>query len=110
MQQNPNPAPIHAEMAEVPEDLEIPKDLGRAGAVVQKSIEHMLGMELDALAVASALLGGAMEVLSRVLDEAAIVKVLQNAIASVEAGHLRRSAAAEEPAKAQEAEPKEQAG
>jgi len=106
MQQNPNPAPRQTQSAEVPEDLEIPKDLGRAGAVVQKSIEHMLSMELDALSVASALLGGAMEVLSRVLDEAAIVKVLQNAIASVEAGHLRRSGAAEEPAKAQEEQPK----
>lgn len=73
-----------------PETDEIPRDLGRAGAVVEKAIEHMLGQHLDELAIASALLGGALEVLSRALDDAAIVQILGKALASVEAGHLRR--------------------
>lgn len=66
-----------------------PAGLEHAGAVVDKAIEYMEGQNLGALAIASALLGGAMGVLARSMDDAAIVKVLENAIASVHAGELR---------------------
>ena len=66
-----------------------PAELSHAGAVVDKAIEHMIGQNLPPLAIASALLGGALGMLSRSMEERAIVKVLENAIASVRGGELR---------------------
>ena len=66
-----------------------PADLSHAGAVVDKAIEYMTGQNIGSLAIASALLGGAMGMLSRSLSEDAVIQVLQNAIASVRAGELR---------------------
>ena len=66
-----------------------PDDLSHAGAVVDKAIEYMTGQNIGSLAIASALLGGAMGMLSRSLSEDAVIQVLQNAIASVRAGELR---------------------
>jgi hypothetical protein len=66
-----------------------PADLTHAGAVVDKAIEYMVGQNLGSLAIASALLGGALGMLVRSLDDDAVVKVLDNAIASVRAGELR---------------------
>src|SRR5258708_6142036 len=65
-----------------------PADLGHAGAVVDKAIEFMGGQNISPIAIASALLGGAMGMLARSMDDAAIVKVLENAIASVRGGEL----------------------
>ena len=45
---------------------------------------------IDPLSVASALLGGALGLLARTLDDRGIVQVLTNAIHSVEAGELRQ--------------------
>jgi hypothetical protein len=64
-------------------------DLGHAGAVVDKAIEFLAGQNISPLAIASALLGGAMGLLARTMDDAALVKVLENAIASVRSGELR---------------------
>lgn len=75
-------------------DDDIPPDLQRAGAVVDKAIDYMMGQNIAALSIASALLGGALGLLSRNLEDAAIVQVLHNAIAGVQAGDLHR---AEEP-------------
>ena len=50
----------------------------------------MLGQNIDALSIASALLGGALAMLSRSVADEAIVQILNNAIASVKAGELRR--------------------
>ncbi len=69
-----------------------PPDLTHAGAVIDKAIEHMIGQDIGALAIASALLGGAMAMLARSLDDAAIIRILENAIASVRAGDLSRDA------------------
>ena len=44
---------------------ETPADLSHAGAVVDKAIEYMMGQNLSSLAIASALLGGSMALLSR---------------------------------------------
>ena len=40
-------------------DEQPPEDLGHAGAVVDKAIEYMVGQNIAALSIASALLGGA---------------------------------------------------
>jgi hypothetical protein len=67
-----------------------PADLSHAGAVVDKAIEYMSSQNIGALAIASALLGGAIGMLAQGLDDDAIVRVLENAIASVRAGELHR--------------------
>jgi hypothetical protein len=67
-----------------------PEDLGRAGAVVDKAIEYMVGQNIDALSIASALLGGSLAVLARSVADEAIVQILNNAIASVRSGELQR--------------------
>ena len=66
-----------------------PPELSHAGAVVDKAIEYLAGQNVGAIAIASALLGGALGLLARNMDDAAIVQVLENAIASVRAGELR---------------------
>jgi hypothetical protein len=70
-----------------------PAELSHAGAVVDKAIEYMIGQNIGELAVASALLGGSLALLSHAMGDDAIVGVLNNAIASVRAGELRRQAA-----------------
>ncbi len=67
-------------------------DLSFAGAIIDKAIEHMMGKNLNSLAIASALLGGAMGVLTRSLPDEVVVSILQNAIESVESGEMRRNA------------------
>ena len=64
-------------------------DLSHAGAVVDKAIEYMLGQDLDALAVASALLGGSLGLMARTMGDDAILKVLTRATTSVRSGELR---------------------
>jgi|GEM_PF-549038 len=68
----------------------IPAELAHAGAIIDKAIEYMLGKDLPPLAVASALLGGALSVLARNMDRAAILRMLANAAASVEAGEFHQ--------------------
>ena len=70
-------------------DQEPPAELSLAGSVVDKAIEYMLGQDLPALAIASALLGGAMGMLARDMTDDAMVNVLNNAIASVRNGEFR---------------------
>jgi hypothetical protein len=70
-------------------DEQPPEDLSHAGAVVDKAIEHMVGQNIGALSIASALLGGAMALLARSVADEAIVQILNNAIASVRSGELR---------------------
>jgi len=66
-----------------------PADLSHAGAVVDKAVEYMTSQNIGSLAIASALLGGAMGMLSRSMSDEAVIQVLNNAIASVRAGELR---------------------
>lgn len=70
-------------------DEQAPKDLGHAGAVVDKAIEYMVSQNIDALSIASALLGGSLALLARSVADEAIVQILNNAIASVRSGELR---------------------
>ena len=67
-----------------------PAGLSHAGAVVDKAIEYMLTQNIDGVSIASALLGGALAMLSRSVADDAIVQILNNAIASVKAGELQR--------------------
>ena len=69
-------------------DEQPPEDLSHAGAVVDKAIEYMIGQNIGALSIASALLGGAMALLARSVTDEAIVQILNNAIASVRSGEL----------------------
>jgi hypothetical protein len=68
-----------------------PADLGHAGAVVDKAIEYMVGQNIGALSIASALLGGALALLARNVAEETVVQILNNAIASVQSGELRET-------------------
>ncbi len=72
-------------------DQQPPQDLSHAGAVVDKAIEYMIGQNIGPLSIASALLGGALALLARSVADDAIVQVLNNAIASVRNGELRKS-------------------
>ncbi len=66
-----------------------PADLSHAGAVVDKAVEYMTSQNISSLAIASALLGGAMGMLARSMSDDAVIQVLHNAIASVRSGELR---------------------
>ncbi len=68
---------------------EPPADLSHAGAVVDKAIEYMMGQNLDPVAIASALLGGSLGLLTKSLQDEAIEQVLENALTSVRSGELR---------------------
>jgi hypothetical protein len=63
--------------------------LSHAGAVVDKAIEYMTGQNIPSLAIASALLGGALALLARGMSDDAIIGILNNAIDSVKSGELR---------------------
>jgi len=65
-----------------------PEDLSHAGSVVDKAIEHMLEQGIMPISVASALLGGALGILSRSMDDRGVAQVLRSALASVEGGEL----------------------
>ncbi len=72
---------------------EIPDgDLSFAGSVIDKAIEHMMGKNINSIAIASALLGGAMGMLTRALPDDVVIQILTNAIESVESGEMRRQA------------------
>ena len=70
----------------------LPAELGHAGSVVDRAISHMTEQRISAMAIGAALLGGAIAVLGRTLDDPAVVAVLRQAIASVEAGDLAEDA------------------
>ncbi len=65
-----------------------PANLSHAGAIVDKAIEYMASQDITPVVIASSLLGGALGVLSRQMDDESIVRVLENAIASVRSGEL----------------------
>jgi hypothetical protein len=72
---------------------EIPdRDLSLAGSIIDKAIEHMMGKNINSIAIASALLGGAMGMLTRALPDEVVVQILSNAIESVESGEMRQNA------------------
>jgi hypothetical protein len=68
------------------------RDLSLAGSVIDKAIEHMMSKNINAIAIASALLGGAMGMLTRALPDDVVIQILNNAIESVESGEMRQNA------------------
>lgn len=68
------------------------RELSHAGSVVDKAIEYMTGQDLSELSIASALLGGALGLLTRTLPDAVVVQILQNAIKSIENGEMHDAA------------------
>jgi hypothetical protein len=76
-------------MSDASEPQSVPDaELSHAGAVVDKAVEYMVGQRLGEPAIASALLGGALAMMSRSMADEAIVAVLENAIAAVRSGEL----------------------
>ena len=70
---------------------EPPEELAQAGAVVDKAIAFLLDKQLPPIAVASALLAGALGVLAREMSDESILRVLDNAAESVRSGELRQA-------------------
>ncbi len=67
-----------------------PDDLSHAGAIVDKAIESMVSQKISGHSIASALLGGALGTLIRGMDDATVIRILENAIADVRSGEMRR--------------------
>jgi hypothetical protein len=78
-------------------DDELMPALTHAGAVIEKAIEHLLEKEIDPMAIASALLGGALSVMAHSMDDEGVIRVLENAMASVKQGELENIRDAEAP-------------
>jgi hypothetical protein len=71
-------------------DMEIAPELEQAGVIVDRAIEHMLSRDLPPMAIASALLGGSLCLLSRTMGDEAVLHILHNAAAGIRAGELRK--------------------
>jgi hypothetical protein len=52
------------------------RDLNLAGQIVDKAIEHLAGKNISEIAIASALLGGAIGLLTRALPDDVVVQIL----------------------------------
>lgn len=65
-------------------------DLSHAGAIVDQAIGHMIKQNINGQAIASALLGGAMGVLVRGMDDDGVIRILERAIAGIRSGDMRR--------------------
>ena len=63
-------------------------NLRHAGAVVDQAIDYMTKENIDPISIASALLGGALGMLSGNLPPGAVLAVLDQARASVESGEM----------------------
>jgi hypothetical protein len=72
------------------EEDDMPAGLAHAGAVIDRAVEYMVSQQIGSLAIASALLGASLAMLSRSMDDASILGVLHKAIASVQSGELHR--------------------
>ncbi len=65
---------------------ELPQELSQAGEMVDRLIQHLLEKKLPPLAIASALLGGSMGLLTRTVGTTALLNVLDQARDSVRSG------------------------
>ncbi|MBR0661027.1 hypothetical protein [Neoroseomonas oryzicola] len=74
-----------------------PEDLSHAGSVVDKAIEYMMEQRIAPISIASALLGGALGLLARTMDDRSVAAVLRNALASVENGELAEARQSQPP-------------
>ena len=65
-------------------------ELTQAGAAVDRAIHGMLEHGIGPVSVASALLGGALCLMSRTMGDEAVLQLLHNAANGVRSGDLRR--------------------
>jgi len=66
-----------------------PQDLSHAGSVTDKAIEYMIEQGIAPISIASALLGGALGLMARTMEDRSIANVLRSALESVESGELQ---------------------
>jgi hypothetical protein len=64
-------------------------ELNQAGSAVDMAIQKMLEKGLSPVAIASALLGGSLCLMSKTMGDEAVLQLLHNAAAGVRAGDLR---------------------
>ena len=74
---------------QVPDDA-LTAELSQAGEAVDRAIGGMLSRGLSPVAAASALLGGALCLMSKTMGDEAVLQLLHNAAAGVRAGDLRQ--------------------
>ncbi len=72
-------------------DAKLAADLAAAGAAIEKTVDELRHKGLDAMPIASAMLGGALGLLAHVMEDSAILNVLHSAATGVASGELRRS-------------------
>jgi len=72
-------------------------ELSQAGQAVDKAIHQMLEHGLSPVAVASALLGGSLCLMSKSMGEEGVIQLLRNAEAGVRAGDLHGSCNTQKP-------------
>jgi hypothetical protein len=65
-------------------------ELSQAGHAVDGAIQAMLASGLSPIAVASALLGGSLCLMSKSMGDEALLRMLENAAAGVRAGELKK--------------------
>lgn len=65
-------------------------ELNQAGQAVDRAIGLMLSKGISPVAAASALLGGALCLMSKTMGDEAVLQLLHNAASGVRAGDLRR--------------------
>jgi hypothetical protein len=65
-------------------------ELARAGSAVDRAIGTMLTQDMSPVAIASALLGGALCLMSRTMGDEAVLQMLHNAAQGIKAGDLRK--------------------
>lgn len=73
----------------------VPEDLARCAMVIESAMEHLLKENHPPLAVASALLGGALGLLARSMDRDTILHILDSAAHSVRSGEIHAATQAQ---------------
>ncbi len=88
------------ESTESTDQFQVPEDLARCAMVVEHAIEHLRNEKFPPIAVASALLGGALGILAQNMAPEEILRILDSAAQSIRAGDLYTSAPTETPTEA----------
>ncbi|NHN87335.1 hypothetical protein [Acetobacter conturbans] len=74
--------------ADGPQMEQVSEELTKCAMVIEHAIDHLLDENHAPLAVASALLGGSLGLLSRTMDRETILRILESAVQSVRSGEL----------------------
>lgn len=74
-----------------PQMEQVSEELTKCAMVIEHAIDHLLEENHAPLAVASALLGGSLGLLSRTMDRETILRILDSAVQSVRSGELEEA-------------------